>query len=85
MIAEIGGEGMLHPGELGDVQPAPAPFAPPRTAEDDRKVLLEALIPLAEHAEREEGVWLALEALNRFEGDYMINRLDQIVGRGPRR
>ena len=41
-------------------------------------MLLEALIPLAEHAER-EGVWLALEALNRYE-DYMINRLDQIVG-----
>ena len=41
-------------------------------------MLLEALIPLAEHAER-EGVWLALEALNRYE-DYMINRLDQVVG-----
>jgi hypothetical protein len=43
------------------------PFAPPRTAEEDRKVLLEALVPLAEHAER-EGVWLALEALNRLRG-----------------
>ena len=41
-------------------------------------MLLEALIPLAEHAAR-EGVWLALEALNRYE-DYMINRLDQVVG-----
>ena len=78
VIAEIGGEGMLTPASWGMFSLRLPPFAPPRTAEDDRKVLLEALIPLAEHAER-EGVWLALEALNRYE-DYMINRLDQIVG-----
>ena len=78
VIAEIGAEGMLTPASWGMFSLRLPPFAPPRTAEDDRKVLLEALIPLAEHAER-EGVWLALEALNRYE-DYMINRLDQIVG-----
>ena len=78
VIAEIGGEGMLTPASWGMFSLRLPPFAPPRTAEDDRKVLLEALIPLAEHAER-EGVWLALEALNRYE-DYMINRLDQVVG-----
>ena len=78
VIAEIGGEGMLTPASWGMFSLRLPPFAPPRTAEDDRKVLLEALIPLAEHAAR-EGVWLALEALNRYE-DYMINRLDQVVG-----
>jgi sugar phosphate isomerase/epimerase len=40
-------------------------------------VLLEALAELGEHAAR-EGVWLALEPINRYE-DYMINRLDQAV------
>ena len=78
VIAEIGGEGMLTPASWGMFSLRLPPFAPPRTAEEDRKVLLEALIPLAEHAER-EGVWLALEALNRYE-DYMIDPL-----RGPGR
>jgi sugar phosphate isomerase/epimerase len=78
VLAEIGGEGMLTPASWGMFSLRLPPFAPPRTAEEDRKVLLEALIPLAEHAER-EGVWLALEALNRYE-DYMINSLGQVVG-----
>jgi len=46
-------------------------------AADDRKVLLDALADLGEHATR-EGVWLALEPINRYE-DYMINRLEQAV------
>jgi hypothetical protein len=35
---------------------------------------------IAEHAAR-EGVWLAIEPINRFE-DYMTNRLEQAVGLG---
>jgi hypothetical protein len=34
----------------------------------------------AEHAAR-EGVWLAIEPINRYE-DYMTNRLEQAVGLG---
>jgi sugar phosphate isomerase/epimerase len=78
VIAELGGEGVLTPASWGMFSLRLPPFIPPRTQEEDRKVLLEALLALAEHAAR-EGVWLAVEPLNRFE-DYMVNRLDQAVG-----
>ena len=76
VIAELGGEGVLTPASWGMFSLRLPPFRAPRTPEQDHEVLLEALIPLAEHAAR-EGVWLALEALNRYE-DYMLNRLDQV-------
>src|SRR3954466_3833433 len=76
VIAELGGEGVLTPASWGMFSLRLPPFTPPRSADDDRKVLLDALVPLAEHAAR-EGVWLALEALNRYE-DYMLNRLEQV-------
>ncbi|GAA0895675.1 hypothetical protein GCM10009558_109390 [Virgisporangium aurantiacum] len=53
------------------------PFEPPRSAADDREVLLEALSELGAHA-LAEGVELYLEPLNRYE-DHMVNRLDQAV------
>ena len=77
VIAELGGEGVLTPASWGMFSLRLPPFTPPRTPEEDRKVLLDALVQLAEHAAR-EGVWLALEALNRYE-DYMLNRLDQVA------
>jgi len=77
VIAELGGEGVLTPASWGMFSLRLPPFRPPRTGEDDRKVLLDALCDLAVHAQR-EGVWLALEALNRYE-DYMLNRLDQVA------
>jgi sugar phosphate isomerase/epimerase len=77
VIAEIEGEGLLTPASWGMFSLRLPPFTPPRTPEEDRKVLLEALVQVAEHAAR-EGVWLALEALNRYE-DYMLNRLDQVA------
>lgn len=77
VTAELGGEGVLTPASWGMFSLRLPPFTPPRTPEQDREVLLEALVPLAEHAAG-EGVWLALEALNRYE-DYMLNRLDQVV------
>ena len=40
-------------------------------------MLLDALVQLGAHAAR-QGVWLALEALNRYE-DYMLNRLEQVA------
>jgi sugar phosphate isomerase/epimerase len=77
VIAELGGEGVLTPASWGMFSLRLPPFLPPRSAADDHKVLLEALALLSEHAAR-EGVWLALEPLNRYE-DYMINRLEQAV------
>ncbi|HEV8652234.1 MAG TPA: sugar phosphate isomerase/epimerase family protein [Actinomycetes bacterium] len=77
VIAELGGEGVLTPASWGMFSLRLPPFVPPRAQREDRKVLLDALAVLGEHAAR-EGVWLALEPLNRFE-DYMVNRLDQAV------
>jgi len=77
VIAELGGEGVLTPASFGMFSLRLPPFTPPRSAADDRKVLIEALAVLAEHAAR-EGVWLALEPINRYE-DYLINRLEQAV------
>ena len=78
VIAELGGKGVLTPASWGMFSLRLPPFTPPRAEREDRKVLLEALAGLGEHAAR-EGVWLALEPINRYE-DYMINRLDQAVG-----
>jgi sugar phosphate isomerase/epimerase len=80
VIAELGGAGVLTPASWGMFSLRLPPFTPPRDPRDDRKVLLEALVELAEHAAA-EGVWLALEPINRYE-DYMVNRLDQAVALG---
>jgi sugar phosphate isomerase/epimerase len=77
VIAELGGNGVLTPASWGMFSLRLPPFTPRRSPADDRKVLMEALAVLAEHAAR-EGVWLALEPINRYE-DFMINRLDQAV------
>jgi sugar phosphate isomerase/epimerase len=77
VIAQLGGEGVLTPASWGMFSLRLPPFVPPREAAEDRKVLLEALVELGEHATR-EGVWLAVEPINRYE-DYMVNRLDQAV------
>jgi len=77
VIAELGGEGVLTPASWGMFSLRLPPFTPPRQPAEDRAVLLEALVELTEHAAR-EGVWLALEPINRYE-DYMINRLEQAV------
>jgi sugar phosphate isomerase/epimerase len=75
VIAELGGDGVLTPASWGMFSLRLPPFTPPRAQEEDRKVLLEALLELGEHAAR-EGVWLAVEPINRYE-DYMVNRLEQ--------
>jgi sugar phosphate isomerase/epimerase len=77
VIAELGGHGVLTPASWGMFSLRLPPFTPPRAPEEDRKVLLEALLVLGEHATR-EGVWLAVEPINRYE-DYMVNRLEQAV------
>ncbi|HEX5877704.1 MAG TPA: sugar phosphate isomerase/epimerase family protein [Actinomycetota bacterium] len=80
VIAELGGAGVLTPASWGMFSLRLPPFTPPRQPDEDHKVLLEALVELAEHAAA-EGVWLAVEPINRYE-DYMINRLDQAVELG---
>jgi sugar phosphate isomerase/epimerase len=77
VIAELGGKGAMTPASWGMFSRRLPPFEPPRTVQDDRKVLLEALHTLGEHAAR-EGVRLYLEPLNRYE-DHMVNRLEQAV------
>ena len=77
VVAELGGAGVLTPASWGMFSLRLPPFTPPRQPADDRKVLLEALVELAEHAAA-EGVWLAVEPINRYE-DYMVNRLEEAV------
>jgi sugar phosphate isomerase/epimerase len=80
VVAELGGAGVLTPASWGMFSLRLPPFTPPRQRGEDHKVLLEALVELAAHAAA-EGVWLALEPINRYE-DYMVNRLEQAVGLG---
>ena len=80
VVAELGGDGVLTPASWGMFSLRLPPFTPPRQPEEDRKVLLEALVELAGHAAA-EGVWLAVEPINRYE-DYLVNRLEQAVGLG---
>jgi sugar phosphate isomerase/epimerase len=76
-IAELGGEGAITPAAYGLASKRLPPFEVPRTEEEDRRVLLDALEELGEHAAG-EGTLVLLEPLNRYE-DHMLNRLDQVV------
>jgi sugar phosphate isomerase/epimerase len=76
-IAAIGGRGAITPAAFGLFSKALPPFTSPRTVEEDRAVLLEALAELAAHAET-EGVDIYLEPLNRYE-DHMLHKLHQAV------
>ena len=75
VIGELGGVGAMTPAAWGMFSRRLPPFTPPRSAESDREVLLEALGRLGEVAAR-EGVLLLLEPLNRYE-DHMVNTLAQ--------
>jgi len=74
-IAELGGGGAITPAAFGQTSNALPPFKAPRSPEEDRRVLLEGLQELGEHAES-AGTLVLLEPLNRYE-DHMLNRLDQ--------
>ena len=76
-IAELGGTGAVTPAAYGLASKRLPPFTVPRTEEEDRRVLLDALEELGEHAEG-QGTLVLLEPLNRYE-DHMLNRLDQAV------
>jgi sugar phosphate isomerase/epimerase len=76
VIAEVGGVGAVTPAAFGMWSNALPPWeAPPRTPEEDRRVLTEALAELATHADA-VGTTIFFEPLNRYE-DHMVNRLEQ--------
>ncbi|MGC4806228.1 TIM barrel protein [Micromonospora sp. DT233] len=77
VVAELGGVGVLTPAAWGMFSRRLPPFEPPRPPAGDRRLLLDTLGELGEHA-RAEGVTLFLEPLNRYE-DHMVNRLDEAV------
>ena len=76
-IAELGGRGAITPAAFGLATKRLPPFEVPRTEEEDRRVLLDALEELGEHAES-VGTLVLLEPLNRYE-DHMLNRVVQAV------
>ena len=76
-ISELGGTGAITPAAFGLTSKALPPFKAPRTEDEDRRVLLDALEELGEHADG-EGVLVLLEPLNRYE-DHMLNRLEGAV------
>jgi len=76
-IAELGGTGAITPAAYGLASKRLPPFEVPRSEDEDRRVLLDALSELGEHAER-EGVLVLLEPLNRYE-DHVLNRLGQAL------
>jgi sugar phosphate isomerase/epimerase len=78
VIAEAGGLGAITPAAYGMFSRALPPFTPPRSAEEDREVLLLGLSTLGEHAAA-AGVKVLLEPLNRYE-DHMVNTLEQAAG-----
>ena len=79
-IAELGGTGAVTPAAFGLASKRLPPFEVPRTEEEDRRVLLDALEELGEHAD-EKGTLVLLEPLNRYE-DHMLNRVGQAVELG---
>jgi sugar phosphate isomerase/epimerase len=76
-IAELGGTGAVTPAAYGLASRRLPPFEVPRTEDEDRRVLLDALEELGEHADA-EGTLVLLEPLNRYE-DHMINRVEGAV------
>ena len=75
VAAEVGAGGVVTPAAYGIHSNRLPPFATPRPPEEDRAILLDALVALGEHAAR-LGVEVWLEPLNRYE-DHMVNTLAQ--------
>jgi sugar phosphate isomerase/epimerase len=75
-IAALGGHGVATPAAWGMFTRRLPPFDdPPRTAAEDREVLVEGLAEVGAHAAA-AGVVLLFEPLNRYE-DHMVNTLAQ--------
>ncbi|TKK83512.1 sugar phosphate isomerase/epimerase [Kribbella jiaozuonensis] len=76
-IAAAGGTGIVSPHAFGLFSRRLPPFVPPRSVEDSRAALVEALREVGEHGES-VGAKVYLEPLNRFE-DFVINQLADAV------
>ena len=74
-LSQIGGKGIVVPAAWGMFSLRLPPMVPPRSANDDEKVLLESLHLLNEVAAK-NNVTVFLEPLNRYE-DHMINTLEK--------
>lgn len=77
VIGEIGGRGAMTPASWGMFSLRLPPFIPPRSADEDRAVLLDALASLGDVATA-AGVMLLLEPLNRYE-NHMVHSLADAV------
>ena len=73
VVAAAGGNGFVTPHAFGLFSKHLPPFVPPRSDEESRRLLLEALDEVAAHAAA-LGVVAYLEPLNRFE-DFVVNTL----------
>lgn len=72
--SEIGAKGIVVPAAWGMFSLRLPPMVPPRSAEEDRYILLDSLTSLDKAAES-TGTLIYLEPLNRYE-DHMINTLE---------
>ncbi|CCQ96492.1 putative isomerase/epimerase [[Clostridium] ultunense Esp] len=76
-LSLLSGKGIVVPAAWGMFSKRLPPMVPPRSEEEDRKVLLESLDRLNRVAES-TGTLIYLEPLNRYE-DHMLNRLGDAV------
>ncbi len=75
VAGEIGAKGVVTPASYGMHSNRLPPFTAPRTAQEDRTILIDMLGQLGNHAAT-RGVSVWLEPLNRYE-DHMVNTLAQ--------
>ena len=73
-VVEAGGTGIVSPHAFGLFSTKLPPFTPPRSDEESRRQLVEALHEAGEHAVS-VGAVVYLEPLNRYE-DFVVNTLD---------
>ena len=74
ICADVGIQGIIAPAAYGMHSNCLPPHRAPRTAQEDRAVLVDSLLRIAESAEKHETL-LYLEPLNRYE-DHMLNTLE---------
>ncbi len=82
VIARCGGQGIVAPASYGLLSRRLPPYITPRSAEEDLEIVVDALAELGQVA-RQEGAFLFLEPLNRYE-DFILNTLAQgidMIGR----